>query len=118
MPYKSWKSLDVKEECIRRWASDLNPRTARNYVYYLIDYLKWAKKNGYWSSAHEMLEDFKSISSDERIKHAEILERYIKSLNTGVSDRRNRLYTVKSFYERLLQKKNERKQGSKILYLP
>ena len=46
-----------------------------------------------------MLEDFKSISSHERIKHAEILERYIKSLNTGVSDRRNRWYAVKNFYE-------------------
>ena len=99
MPYKSWESLDVKEECVRRWASDLNPRTARNYVYYLLDYLKWAKKNGYWNSAQEMLEDFRSLSPEERIRHAEILERYIKSLKTGSSDRRNRWYAVKNFYE-------------------
>ncbi|RLI44126.1 hypothetical protein DRO64_04540 [Candidatus Bathyarchaeota archaeon] len=46
-----------------------------------------------------MLEDFKSLSPDERIRHAEILERYIKSLNTGASDRRNRWYAVKNFYE-------------------
>ena len=34
MPRRSWESLRVGEECIRGWAGDLNPHTARNYVYY------------------------------------------------------------------------------------
>jgi len=99
MPYRSWESLGVKEDCIREWASDLSPKTARNYVYYLLHYIKWAAEHGYWKSATEMLEDYRSLDPDERYKHLDILERYIKSCKTGSSDRRARWYAIKSFYE-------------------
>ena len=99
MPYKSWESLNVTENCVREWASDLSPKTARNYVYYLLHYIRWAAEHGYWNSASEMLDDYRSLGPDEKYKHIEILERYIKSCKTGSSDRRARWYAVKSFYE-------------------
>ena len=99
MAYKSWESLDIREDCIREWASGLNPNTARNYVYYFLHYLNWVKEKEYWNSASEMIEDCRKLSSEERYKHLDILLSYIKSLKSGVSDRRNRFLAVRNFYD-------------------
>jgi len=99
MPYKSWESYKIEEECIEKWARDLKDTTAKTYVYYFLKYLDWVKKKGYWSSAQEMLDDFKSGDENRRYKHLDALLEYIKSCNTGVSDKQNKYQAVRSFYE-------------------
>jgi len=84
---------------VREWASDLSPRTARNYVYYFLHYLRWLKESGYWQSAQEIIEDCKKLSFDERYKHLDVLFKYLKSLNTGYNDRRIRFNAIRNFYE-------------------
>ncbi len=99
MPYKSWESLKVEEECIREWASALSPSTARSFVYYFLHYLKWVKNKGYWQSAQEMIDDCKKLPQDERYKHLDVVLKYIRSLKTGISDRKNRFTTIRNFYD-------------------
>jgi len=33
MPFKSLQAFNIEEDCVRLWAEDLNPNTAKNYVY-------------------------------------------------------------------------------------
>jgi integrase len=99
LPYKGWESLPIGEECIKEWASDLNPSTAKNYAYYLLRYLRWARGKGYWPSARAMLAEYGALEPKERPKHLGILKEYIKSLGTGTRDRRVTWSAVKSFYD-------------------
>ena len=99
MPYKGWESYKIEEDCIREWARDLKPTTARTYVYYFLKYLGWVKKKGYWSTAKEMIEDCKNGNRERQYKHLDVFLEYIKSLSTGIKDKRNRYMAVKSFYE-------------------
>lgn len=106
----------MEEECVKSWASDLNPTTAKNYVYYFLDFIEWAKDNGYWSKAEEMLEDYKRLSPEERFKHVNIIKRYLKDCGTSSVDKRLRWYAIKSFYEcnRLQPPKPPRAEISKL----
>ena len=61
------------------WGEDLDPKSARSYVYYLVRFLDWAKSRGYWSSAQAMLADCAKLSEKERFKHLDILKRYVKA---------------------------------------
>ncbi|MEM2905724.1 MAG: hypothetical protein QW057_04125 [Candidatus Bathyarchaeia archaeon] len=99
MPYKGWESLPVEEDCIRRWASDLKPSMARNYVYYLLRYLKWAKEKGYWASAQAMIGEYEAFGPKEQFRHVEALKEYIKQLKTGMRDRRYVWFVVRNFYD-------------------
>jgi len=99
MPYRSWESLKIDEECIRDWASSLSPRTARNYVYYFLRYLDWVKEGGHWQSAQEMLDDCMKLPMDERYRHLDVLLKYIRQIRTGVNDRRIRFQAVRNFYD-------------------
>lgn len=99
MPYKGWESLQIDEECVKRWASRLSASTARNYAYYLLKYLKWAAESGLWRSAEAMLKEYQLLELEDRFRHAEILKRYIESRRTGSRDRRNNWFAVKNFYE-------------------
>ncbi len=98
MPYKNWESL-VNEECVFKWGKELNPNTAKNYVYYFVRYLDWAKERGYWNSAQEMLDEYKKLPKGEEYKHLDALIEYVSSLDTGLNDRKNRFQAVRSFYE-------------------
>ena len=99
MPYKGVESFDLEEECVKKWAYDLKPTTAKNYVYYFLKYVEWVKERGYWESAEEMLEDAKNGDRNVLYKHLDVLVEYIKSRQTGFNDRRNRYQAVRSFYE-------------------
>ncbi len=93
------ESFDIREDCIKRWAYDLKPSTARSYVYYFLKYLEWVKESRYWSSAEEMLNEAKTGDRDTLYSHLDILLEYIKQQKTGVKDRKNKFQAVKSFYE-------------------
>lgn len=99
MPYKDWRSLNVTEDIVKKWAEDLSSSTAKNYVYYFLKYLEWVKEKGYWSSAKEMIEDYKSRDLDDRYRHLDVLLEFIKSSNTGINDKKLRYCAVKNFYE-------------------
>lgn len=99
MPFKDLQSFKIDEDCVRQWAEDLNPNTAKNYVYYFLGYLDWVKSRRYWRSAKAMLEDYAKLSQREQFKHLDLLKRYVKSKGTGVSDRLNTWCAVRSFYE-------------------
>ncbi|HID43804.1 MAG TPA: hypothetical protein EYP30_08570 [Archaeoglobaceae archaeon] len=98
MPYKDWENIGIEEKCVRDWAKDLNPYTARNYVYYLKKYLDWVKEQGYFKSAEEMLEDCRKLSYEDRYRHLDILIEFIKSRNTGSRDREINYTAVRNFY--------------------
>jgi hypothetical protein len=98
LPYKGLESLNIKEECIEKWAHDLSPRTARNYAYYFLNYLKWCKKKKLWITATEMLKDYRELSGTEKYKHQDALMEYVKTKKTGTSDRRHTWFAVRSFY--------------------
>lgn len=98
VPYVVWEQL-IDEEIVRQWADDLAPSTARNYVYYFVRYLAWVRDQGYWASAESLLNDGRDLRADDRFRHVDALKQYIRSLTTGMSDRRNRWYAVKSFYD-------------------
>jgi hypothetical protein len=98
LPYKGLQSLHIKEECIRKWARDLSPRTARNYAYYFLNYLKWCKRKKLWATAEEMLKDYKGLSATEKYMHQDALIDYVKTKRTGTSDRRHTWFAVRSFY--------------------
>jgi len=99
VPYKGLESLRIEEECVRRWAGDLDPTTAKNYVYYFLGYLDWVKSQGYWRSAEAMLKDCARLDEQERFKHVDALKAYVKSKRTGTVDKRNTWFAVRSFYE-------------------
>ena len=99
MPYKDWRSFKVEEDCIRRWGEDLNPESARTYVYRFLHYLEWLKSKRYWSSAKAMLDDYERLEEKDRFKHVDLLKRYVKSKGTGTNDRLNTWCAVRSFYE-------------------
>ncbi|MCS7145893.1 MAG: hypothetical protein RMJ28_05090 [Nitrososphaerota archaeon] len=46
-----------------------------------------------------MLEEYRSLSGEERFKHVDILKRFIASLTTSAADRKNNWFAVRSFYE-------------------
>jgi integrase len=98
LPYKGLESLDIKEECIEKWAHDLTPRTARNYAYYFLNYLEWCKKKELWATAAMMLKDYEALSATEKYKHQDALVEYVKTKKTGTSDRRHTWFAVRSFY--------------------
>jgi len=99
MPYKDWRSLRVEEDCVRRWGEDLNPESARTYVYRFLHYLDWLKSSRHWSSAKAMLDDYESLDEKDRFNHVDLLKRYVKSKGTGTNDRLNTWCAVRSFYE-------------------
>ncbi|WP_290596632.1 MULTISPECIES: hypothetical protein [unclassified Archaeoglobus] len=99
MPYKGVESFRIEEECVKKWAYDLRPTTARNYVYNLLRYLDWVEEKGYWSSAEEMIREAQNGDRETLYRHLDVLLEYIKGLGTGVKDRRNRYQAVRSFYE-------------------
>jgi hypothetical protein len=98
LPYKRLESLSIEEECIDKWARDLSPRTARNYAYYFLNYLKWCKKKELWTTAEEMLENYKGLSAAQKYQHLDALIEYVKTKRTGTSDRRHTWFAVRSFY--------------------
>jgi integrase len=101
LPYKGLGSFKIEEDSVRKWAGDLNPNTI-NYVHYLLKYLEWAKAEGYWLSAQEMLKEHAKLSRStdqkKKYKHLDILSSYIKNKGTGSSDRRNTWHAVSGFY--------------------
>jgi len=99
MPFKDLRSLNIEEDSVRQWAEDLNPTTAKNYVYYFLRYLGWGKSKGHWRSAKAMLEDYEKLDRREQFTHLDILKKYVKSKGTGTSDRVNTWCAVRSFYE-------------------
>jgi hypothetical protein len=115
VPYVAWDRL-IDDESVRQWADDLAPSTARNYVYYFVKYLAWARDQGYWSSADSLIADERDLGANDRFRHVDVLKQYIKSLETGMSDRRNRWYAVKSFYDyhRVLLPKLPRSEMSRL----
>jgi hypothetical protein len=98
LPYRGLESLEIKEECVGKWARDLSPRTARNYAYYFLNYLKWCRKAKLWATAAEMLRDYKGLSAAEKYRHQDALIDYVKNKRTGTSDRRHTWFAVRSFY--------------------
>ena len=48
MPYRGMTALTsrITDDCVRQWAGELNPHS-RNYLYYFLKYLDWAKPKGY-----------------------------------------------------------------------
>jgi len=116
MPYKDWRSFKVEEDCVRRWGEDLNPESARTYVYRFLRYLDWFRSKGYWASAKAMLDDYESLDEKGRFKHVDVLKRYVKSKGTGANDRLNTWCAVRSFYEfhRLALPKLPRNEASRI----
>jgi hypothetical protein len=98
LPFKSLESFKIDEPCLRRWAEDLNPSTARTYVFYLLRYVEWVKEKKYWSSAQEMLDDYAKLDERAQYRHLDILRDYIKSKETGTNDKRNNLFAVRNFY--------------------
>ena len=98
MPYKNINSLNIKEDCVEEWARDLNPRTARNFAYYFLNYLKWCRENKLWATAEEMLKEYKTLSAPDKYKHQDALIQHVKTKKTGTSDRRNTWFAVRSFY--------------------
>lgn len=116
MPYKGLQSFKMEEECIKRWVEDLNPTTAKNYVYYFLSYLDWVKSRNHWQSAKAMLGDYGKLDEKERFKHIDVLKQYVKSKKTGTSDRWNAWCSVRSFYEyhRLPLPRLPRSEASRI----
>jgi len=98
LPYKGLESLSIKEECIDKWARDLSPRTARNYAYYFLNYLKWCSKKKLWTTAEEILESYKGLSAAQKYQHLDALIEHVKTKRTGTSDRRHTWFAVRSFY--------------------
>jgi len=99
MPFKDLGSFSIEEDCVRRWAEDLNPATAKNYVYYFLRYLEWVRSRRYWRSAKAMLEEYGELDQKEQFRHLDVVKRYVKSKGTGSSDRLNTWCAVRSFYE-------------------
>jgi hypothetical protein len=99
MPFKDLQSFKIDEDCVRQWAEDLNPNTAKNYVYYFLGYVDWVKSRRYWRSARAMLEEYAKLGQKDQFRHLDQLKRYVKSKGTGVSDRLNTWCAVRSFYE-------------------
>lgn len=97
MPYKDWRSLNITDDRVIRWANELRESSARPYVYYITKYLQWAEEKGYWSNAEEMIRDF--MDTDDRYKHLDIILDFIKDQKTGTKDRKNRYMAIKNFYE-------------------
>ena len=62
MPFKDLGSFNISEDCVRRWAEDLSPNTAKNYVYYFLGYLDWTKTKKYWRTAKAMLDEYDKLS--------------------------------------------------------
>ena len=118
MPYKGVESFQIEEECVRRWAYDLKPTTARTYVYYLLKYLEWVKKNGFFSSAEEMLNDARNGDNETLYNHLELVLSYIKQLNVGIKDKRNRYMAIRNFYEyhRCPLPKPSKQQLNRVFY--
>jgi site-specific recombinase XerC len=99
MPYKGLESFDIREKCIRDWAYDLNPNTAKGYVYRLLRYLEWSGENGYWSSAESMLDEYRGLEGEGRFKHVDVLKKYLKAHGTGTKNKRHFLCAIRSFYD-------------------
>ena len=54
---------------------------------------------GYWPSAETILDDYELLeTARERYRHVDILKRYVKSRDSGSSNRRNIWYAVRGFY--------------------
>ncbi|MCJ7505544.1 hypothetical protein MUP05_03610 [Candidatus Bathyarchaeota archaeon] len=116
MPFKDLTSFKIDEDCVRQWAEDLNPSTAKSYVYYFLAYLDWVKSRKHWQSAKAMLDDYDKLDEKERFSHLDILKQYVKSKKTGTSDRWNTWCSVRSFYEyhRLPLPRPSRSEASRI----
>jgi len=119
MPYKGLESFKIEDECVRSWADDLNPTTAKNYVYYFLSYIDWVKAKSYWRSAQAMLKDYAKLDQKEQFKHVDILKEYVKSKGTGSNDKRITWFAVRSFYEyhRLPLPKLSRNEASRVFKL-
>ena len=100
----------------QKWADDLNPNTAKNYVYYFLGYVDWFKSKGHWPSAEAMLKEYAKLDQKEQFKHVDILKEHIKSKRTGNNDKRLTWHAVRSFYEfhRLSLPKLPRNEASRI----
>jgi len=98
LPYKGLESLNIKENCVAKWADDLSPKTARNYAYYFLRYLQWCKQKKLWASAADMLKDYGELSANEKYRHLDALIEYVKTRGTGTSDKRHFYFAAKSFY--------------------
>ena len=61
-------------------------------MYYFLRYLEWTKGNGYWRSAEEMLQEYRKLKPEERFRHVDTLERYLKGLESGFRDKGNRWF--------------------------
>ena len=79
MPYKGLESFKIKETCVKSWAEDLNPSTARNYVYYFLNYLDWIKNRKHWMSAQAMLDDYSKSGKKKQIVYSLIQMKPLKS---------------------------------------
>jgi hypothetical protein len=103
MPYRGMTALTsrITEGCVRDWAQELNPHS-RNYLYYFLKYLDWAKVKGYWASAEEMLDDHakhaKAADQREQYKHLDVLSMYVRGKGTGSNDRRQTYHAFSNFY--------------------
>jgi integrase len=98
LPYKGIDSLNIKEDCITKWAHDLNPKTARNYAYYFLQFLEWCNNKNLWTTAEEMLKNYKTLSTTQKYRHLDALIEHVKTKQTGTNDRRNTWFAVRSFY--------------------
>lgn len=118
MPYKGVESFQIEEECVKRWARDLRPSTARTYVYYFLKYLEWVKKNGFFSSAEEMLNDARKGDPETLYNHLELVFSYLKQLNVGIKDKKNRYMAIRNFYEyhRCPLPKPSKQQLNRVFY--
>jgi hypothetical protein len=119
MPFKSLDSFNIEEPCVKRWAEDLNPSTARTYVFYVMKYVEWVKGKGLWKSAQEMLDDYAKLEPKAQFKHVDVLKEYVKSKGTGTNDKKNTLFAVRNFYEyhRLALPRLSRNENARILKL-
>jgi integrase len=115
LPYKDLTSFHIEEPCVARWIHDLNPKS-KSYVYYLIKYCEWFKARRYWKTTQEMLDEYRHLDEEGRIKHLERLEEYVRSKRTGVSDKRNAWHAVNSLYSyhRLPLPKIGRNEAGKV----
>ncbi len=53
-------------------------------IYYFLKYIGWVKKNGFFSSAEEMLNNTRSGDNETLYNHLKLVLSYIKQLNVGI----------------------------------
>jgi hypothetical protein len=103
LPYKDVDSLlaafGCEEVCVKNWLESLK-RSWRNYGHYFLTYREWFIAQKLWSSAEEVLADWKPLNEEDRLhKHVKTLKGYVGEKGTGTWDKRNTWSAVRNFYE-------------------